>query len=190
MGLLDWLSFGLDVIPFVGETKAVLELISGKDLVTKEELDLFDRATCAISLLPVAGWVTKLSKSSKAVKHAKKFEKFFYLVEKANKANDYVDKFNGIRLTLDEFGYNTTNIKLDPKIINLIEEKKQQLQNERNQQVIQMIRRRNFKKSVSEIATEVIRGNWGNGEERKRRLEEAGYNYHQVQDEVNRQLRK
>ena len=40
-------------------------------------------------------------------------------------------------------------------------------------------------KSIDEIAQEVIRGNWGNGDERKSRLEAAGYNYSQVQAKVN-----
>lgn len=41
------------------------------------------------------------------------------------------------------------------------------------------------KKSVDEIAKEVINGNWGNGEDRKKRLEAAGYNYSEVQSRVN-----
>ena len=44
------------------------------------------------------------------------------------------------------------------------------------------------KKSIDTIATEVIRGDWGNGAERKRRLEEAGYNYKEVQRKVNEML--
>ena len=46
------------------------------------------------------------------------------------------------------------------------------------------------KPSVSEVASEVIAGEWGNGAERRRRLEGAGYNYRVVQDEVNRRLRR
>lgn len=45
------------------------------------------------------------------------------------------------------------------------------------------------RKTVNELAREVIAGKWGNGAERKRRLEQAGYGYRQVQDEVNRLLR-
>lgn len=41
---------------------------------------------------------------------------------------------------------------------------------------------------VEEIATRVINGEYGNGEERKRRLKEEGYNYALVQNEVNRRL--
>lgn len=42
------------------------------------------------------------------------------------------------------------------------------------------------KKSVDEIAKEVIRGDWGNGEERKKRLKAAGYDYAEVQKKVNK----
>lgn len=41
------------------------------------------------------------------------------------------------------------------------------------------------KKTVTEIAKEVIAGKWGNGAERKERLSKAGYNYSTVQAEVN-----
>lgn len=41
------------------------------------------------------------------------------------------------------------------------------------------------KKSVKEIALEVIQGKWGNGETRKKKLTAAGYNYKEVQDMVN-----
>ena len=44
-------------------------------------------------------------------------------------------------------------------------------------------------KSVAEIAKEVIAGKWGNGTERVRKLTAAGYNYTEVQREVNRQLK-
>lgn len=41
------------------------------------------------------------------------------------------------------------------------------------------------KKTVAEIANEVILGKWGNGFERKERLEAAGYNYDVIQNKVN-----
>ena len=44
------------------------------------------------------------------------------------------------------------------------------------------------KKSVAEIAKDVIAGKYGNGAERQAKLEAAGYNYAEVQAEVNRQL--
>lgn len=45
------------------------------------------------------------------------------------------------------------------------------------------------KKSVKEIAKEVIAGKWGNGDERKSKLANAGYDYNTVQTEVNRLLK-
>ena len=41
---------------------------------------------------------------------------------------------------------------------------------------------------IDEVAQEVIQGEWGNGDERKVRLENAGYNYQAVQDRVNELL--
>ena len=46
------------------------------------------------------------------------------------------------------------------------------------------------RKTNEEIALEVIRGDWGNGDERKRRLAEAGYDYTSVQKIVNDKLRQ
>ena len=43
-------------------------------------------------------------------------------------------------------------------------------------------------KSVDEIAKEVIRGDWGNGAERKEKLTAAGYDYAAVQKKVNKLL--
>ena len=44
------------------------------------------------------------------------------------------------------------------------------------------------KKSNEEIADEVIAGKWDNGEARKKKLTEAGYNYQAIQDIVNQKL--
>lgn len=46
------------------------------------------------------------------------------------------------------------------------------------------------KKSNEEIAIEVINGLWGNGDERKKRLTEAGYDYNAVQSIVNQKVQK
>lgn len=45
------------------------------------------------------------------------------------------------------------------------------------------------KKSVSEVAREVIKGKWGNGAERMTRLKAAGYDYTEVQRKVNELLK-
>lgn len=44
------------------------------------------------------------------------------------------------------------------------------------------------KKTVTEIAKEVINGKWGSGSDRKKKLTAAGYDYNAVQKEVNRIL--
>lgn len=46
------------------------------------------------------------------------------------------------------------------------------------------------KKSIDEIAQEVIHAKWGNGMDRKKRLEAAGYNYAEVQAKVNELLHR
>ena len=45
------------------------------------------------------------------------------------------------------------------------------------------------KKTVEQLAKEVIRGDWGNGTERKQKLTAAGYDYSAVQKRVNKFLR-
>lgn len=45
-------------------------------------------------------------------------------------------------------------------------------------------------KTITDIAREVIAGKWGNGEERKRKLVNSGYDYARVQKEVNKLLKK
>ena len=44
----------------------------------------------------------------------------------------------------------------------------------------------NAEKTVSELAQEVLAGKWGNGQERKEKLTQAGYDYNAVQKEVNK----
>ena len=43
-------------------------------------------------------------------------------------------------------------------------------------------------KTNEDLATEVIQGKWGNGQERKNRLTNAGYNYNEIQKIVNERL--
>ena len=42
---------------------------------------------------------------------------------------------------------------------------------------------------VETVAKEVIAGKWGNGEDRKKRLQDAGYDYGAVQRKVNELMR-
>jgi hypothetical protein len=44
------------------------------------------------------------------------------------------------------------------------------------------------KDNLDTIAPKVIQGDWGNGEERRNRLEQAGYDYDVVQQRVNELL--
>lgn len=46
------------------------------------------------------------------------------------------------------------------------------------------------KKTVEELVQEVINGVWGNGTERKKALEKAGYDYKKVQAQVNKYYKK
>lgn len=46
------------------------------------------------------------------------------------------------------------------------------------------------KKSTDDIAYEVIQGKWGNGEERRKKLTNAGYDYNTIQSRVNEILKK
>ena len=45
-------------------------------------------------------------------------------------------------------------------------------------------------KSTAEVVKEVIRGEWGNGAERKKALTASGYDYDAIQKEVNRILKE
>ena len=99
MSALDWISLGLDFCPVVGEVKSLLELIIGKDVVTQEDLNAFDRATSAIAIIPVAGWLAK----------------FLTLLTKANKASSALDKVNIIRQILQDCGINAQSITYTPQ---------------------------------------------------------------------------
>ena len=48
---------------------------------------------------------------------------------------------------------------------------------------------RDCKEKCSKVAKEVINGEWGNGQDRRDRLESAGYNYTEVQNAVNKLLK-
>lgn len=55
-------------------------------------------------------------------------------------------------------------------------------------QIANEVNKRLKGKSVDELAREVIKGLWGNGQERKDRLTKAGYNYSTIQERVNKIL--
>lgn len=53
-----------------------------------------------------------------------------------------------------------------------------------------LVKNGSSKKTVSELAKEVISGKWGNWPDREKRLTEAGYDYKEVQDEVDKRMGK
>ena len=59
-----------------------------------------------------------------------------------------------------------------------------------NESIIKNTDNKPENKTIDELAQEVINGKWGNGEDRKKKLEEAGYDYNKVQDKVNEILDK
>ena len=68
----DLVSCGLDWVPIVGDVKCGLEFITGRDAVTKEKLNGFDRAMSAVGLIPIAGkFIKNGSKLKKVCKFAK-----------------------------------------------------------------------------------------------------------------------
>lgn len=94
-------------------------------------------------------------------------------------------------------------VSTDEKIINTIEGNTSITSNDNGGKVMQRNRYSNIVafarprydgafesiKSIDEIANEVINNQWGNGEERKTRLTQAGYNYKEVQSRVNQILK-
>jgi hypothetical protein len=92
---------------------------------------------------------------------------------------------NGTKRTnsLTKAGYNAANVQ---KAVNAILAKKAvpdiPLYLNNNTSTV-------IKKTVGEIAKEVIDGKWGNGTERKTRLTNAGYDYNAVQKAVNKLLK-
>lgn len=58
-----------------------------------------------------------------------------------------------------------------------------------NQMISNNSAKKSPKKSIDEIAKAVIRGDYGNGESRKQKLEAEGYNYSEIQNRVNQLLK-
>lgn len=50
---------------------------------------------------------------------------------------------------------------------------------------VEYVKKEAPKKTVAEVAAEVLDGKWGNGSDRRKKLEAAGYNYDEVQAKVN-----
>ena len=123
-----------------------------------------------------------------------------------NHVNAYMDKYNFNQNQFDalvSFAYNIGNInqltKNGSRTIEQISMKIPEYCKSGGKVLNGLVVRRNRErmlfdtpccnKSITDVAREVISGKWGNGEERKRRLNSAGYNYSVVQKEVNRLLK-
>ncbi len=103
-------------------------------------------------------------------------KRYGWSIKKVTKHQDYADKYCPHR-TLD-LGWqrflNMVESRLNKEADKKKEEKKKPVES--------------VKKSVDELAREVIAGKWGNGTDRRRRLEAAGYSYTAVQAQVNQML--
>lgn len=74
--------------------------------------------------------------------------------------------------------------KIEVKKEKVVEVKKPEEEEKEKEEIIQV--NSIVLLSITEIAKEVIEGKWGDGEERKTKLTEAGYNYEEVQAEVDK----
>ena len=81
-------SFGLDISPY-GTAKGIIEGLSGKDIITQEDLNLFDRTMCFVGAIPLIGPLAKgTSKTAK-------------FIRRTAKAAKWVDEVNDLRNGVD-----------------------------------------------------------------------------------------
>ena len=94
----------------------------------------------------------------------------------ANALNNpnYKDAVDKLIHTTDGLAY-ATDPNYISKVVSIIEQ----------YNLTEWDKRETPKKSVDEMAREVIAGKWGNGQDRINRLTQAGYNYSEVQARVN-----
>ena len=136
----------------------------------EKQIELFKKLGCfeeSDSVTPKAGWIIYYDWSDNGIGDNKGYADHVGIVEKVS---------NGV-ITVIEGNHNESvgrrTIPVNGKYI-------------RGYGVPKYDAETVAKKSVTEIAKEVINGNWGNGAERKSKLTAAGYNYSEVQAEVNR----
>ena len=83
----DIVSISLDNVPYVSNFKNLIEFISGKDIVTDEELSPGNRIFSFFGIFP---WLNYF-KNTKLLKNAKKFEKAAERAKKANKMKNFLN---------------------------------------------------------------------------------------------------
>lgn len=109
----------------------------------------------------------------------------YWIAHYGIKENEYEKEFDMHQFTSKGIidGINDSSVDLNIMHRDLIEEIK-------NDKIINNIENLPNLKSNEEIMQEVINGKWGNGEERKQKLIEAGYNYNEIQKLVNEKIKK
>ena len=82
-------SFGLDNVPIIGNIKNLVEAISGRDMVTDNELSTGSRIFSLFCAIPGVNYL-------KNAKHLKNGQKFFKASKRAKEANKWKNffKFN------------------------------------------------------------------------------------------------
>ena len=96
--------------------------------------------------------------------------------------SDYRDAVDKLIHTTDGLAY-ATDPNYISKVVSIIEQYNLTAWDAREVQPQPQL------KSIDEVAKEVIRGEWGNGEDRKARLTQAGYDYNVIQARANEMLR-
>lgn len=101
---------------------------------------------------------------------------------KALNNSDYRDAVDKLIHTTDGLAY-ATDPNYISKVVSIIEQYNLTAWDAREVQPQPQL------KPIDEVAKEVIRGEWGNGEDRKARLTQAGYDYSAVQARVNQLMK-
>ena len=85
-------SCGLDWVPFVGTAKGIYEGCYGKDSITGESLNGFQRSMCFLGAVPVVGTAFKsMVKSEKAIKNISRGAKAIKWADRASGGYDIYD---------------------------------------------------------------------------------------------------
>ena len=101
---------------------------------------------------------------------------------KALNNSDYRDAVDKLIHTTDGLAY-ATDPNYISKVVSIIEQYNLTAWDAREVQPQPQLN------PIDEVAKEVIRGEWGNGEDRKARLTQAGYDYNVIQARANEMLR-
>lgn len=107
-------------------------------------------------------WIANVDFTHNQTKYEGQYDMFQY---------SWVGKVDGV----------IANVDMDIMYRDLITD----IKNWKNGKVIETPR-----KTEDEIVEEILRGEWGNGEERKQKLQNAGYEYNSIQQKVNERVRQ